>query len=292
MRTHLIFPLIFFLLSFAAYSAETAPSFAEARKKASETKSDFIICAYGEDWDTVGMRFKKQVWDVPSTFSLIDAGTVISTVNILDSPSKEEAEKQKEKNKGFGEGLKSLPQIYLFDSSGHCYATLYGNELPKTSDKLAKELQELQSERKKRDSYIEQSGKASSAKEKARLLGMAGEIPGLNRPKFILDEIKKIDAKDESGYIKRFTFNIFSYQKYLKEPKDTALKAFDEVLSSPAYTAYQKQQILGLQSTYLRRNKGSQEEIKNTLKKMRDLDPNSLQGKAAVNAAKTYVKES
>lgn len=290
MKTSSLFLFALILTFSPIHSAEQVPAFPDAKQKAKETGTDFIVCAYGKSWDTVGQKFKKQTWDIPATFTLLEPKTLITTIDVLDSPTKEEEENQKKINNGFNESLRSLPQVFLFDSAGHCYATLYGDELPKTSGTLAKELQKLQNLRKKRDAYIEQSKKAPSAKEKGRLLGLAGDIPGLSRPKSLLEELKKADPKDESGYQKRFTFNIYDYHKYLKEPKETALKAFNEVVSSPAYSAQQKQLVLGLQSTYLRKNKASQKEIEDTLKKMRNLAPDSLQGKAAVNAAKAYIK--
>lgn len=278
-------------LGIPVWSALPAASVTEAKAKAKETDADYVVLAYGKDWDKVGTRFKKTVWDKPGTFEKLESKTLVTGIEILENPTKEEEEKQKSEQKAFGQGVKSLPQIYLFDKTGFCYASFYGEELPRSMEKLSAKLQASQSLRKKRDALVARSEKASSGKEKARLLGQAGEIKGISRPKSLVDQIKKVDPKDESGYQKRFSFNIFDYHKYLKEPKEEALKAFTEVVNSPAYTPEQKQLVLGLQSTYLRKNKGTEKELQDTFRKMRSLDPNSLMGKAAVNAMKAYGKK-
>lgn len=278
------------LLLPSAYAVEKADTVAEAKQKARETNEDYIVLAYGKDWEYLSTEYKKRVWDNPVSFEKLDGKTLVCSVTFAENPTQEEAQQENERNKEFGQGVTCFPQVYLFDKTGFCYATLYGSQLPKRADQLALKLESLQKARKKRDALIARSAEAGNGKEKAKLLGQAGEIPSLHRPGNILEELKKADPEDESGYQKRFTFNAYEFHKYFNVPKDEAMKAFKEAIASPAYTPEQKQMILGVQSTVLRRNNGTNKELRDTFQKMYSLAPNSPMGKAAKNAMKAYVK--
>lgn len=270
---------------------EIIPTFNDARKKAAASNADFIVCAYGDGWEKLSSQFKEKVWDNEKSFSSLESQTILTTIRILENPTKEQEEDLKKIQGDFKESIHSLPQIYLFDKTGFCYAKLRGTEVSKNPSKLVSEIKELQNKRKKRDDLIARSSQAASKKDKGRFLGQAYEIPDLNRPKSVLAELKKVDPEDESGYQKRFSFNIYDYHKYLDEPKEKAMQAFKDALNSSAYTNQQKQSILGVQSTYQRKHNAPQSELGETFRKMNALDPHSINGKAATNAAKSYINK-
>lgn len=260
---------------------------AEAKTKAQAAKADFIVMAYGGDWDRLGKSYLARCWK-PSV-KLISASTYLSIAVYPQNPDKKLQEQIDRQQKGVNINVSSLPSVHLFDASGFCYATLSGDQLPRTPQALADAIANLQSLRQKRDALIGQSASKQGV-EKAKLLGRAAEIPGIARNQSIIKDIEKCDSTDKSGYVKRLTFSIWPLHDCLKKPKDEALAQLDKELQTPSLTAEQKQKIYALRGTVLRRNKATAEELKQNYDKMRALAPHSMLGKAAVNAARVYAK--
>lgn len=289
MKTSLLTLLVCLLATSASFSAELVGSVSDARKKAKETKADYVVLAYGGDWDKFGKMFKERLWANPELLSQLTPSTLATEMTWPENPTKEEQEKRKELIKDFGENPRSLPAIFFFDQEGFCYASLTGAQMSKKPAELAKQLKDTQKLREKRDAMLSQASTLSGA-EKAKILGLSGEIPGLNRQKNLVDELKKCDPDDKSGYQKRFTFDPWKYHKLLEGPLEDGAKELDAMVADPAYTAEQKQIILGIKSTLQRKNKADKAQIKATFEKMKALDPNSVFGKSADKAIQEYAK--
>lgn len=277
------------LLSSPLFAVETAPTVTDAMAKAKEIKSDYLVFVYGGDWDGFGKSYKERVWAKPETLSLAQPNTIVTEYTYPEHPTEAEKEARKQLQKDFGQGTSSVPSLYFFDKNQFCYATLHGDKMDKNPLLLAKRIKEAQDLRNKRDEYLAQAEKLSGV-EKAKLLGTAYDIQGLNRPKEAVDELKKCDPDDASGYQKRFTFDPWKYHSVFEKPLAEGLKELDAVVADPAYTAEQKQTILGIKSTYLRRNKADKNQIREVFVKMKSLDPNSVFGKAAEKGLELYAK--
>lgn len=277
------------LLSSPLIAVETAPTVSEAKVKAKEIKSDYLVFVYGGDWDRFGKSYKERVWAKPETLSLAQPNTIVTEYTYPEHPTEQEKEARKQLQKDFGQGTASLPSLYFFDKNQFCYATLHGDKMDKNPLLLAKRIQKTQNLRKKRDEYLTQAEKLSGL-EKAKLIGAAYDIEELNRPQEVVNELKKCDPEDASGYQKRFTFDPWKYHSVFEKPLAEGLKELDAVVADPAYTAEQKQAILGIKSTYLRRNKADKNEIREVFIKMKALDPKSIFGKAAEKGIELYAK--
>ncbi|MEG1508198.1 MAG: hypothetical protein RR138_03140 [Akkermansia sp.] len=289
MKSFYIITLSSLIVAGALQAATVVNSPQEAKKQAKEKQADCIVMVYGGDWDRLGQNYKKKCWDMPSVQNGIDAATFTSTLTFDQTTDKAKRAEVDKRIKEMAINTSSLPTISFFDKTGFEYCVLFGDTLPKNANALLTRIKQVQALRQKRDELITKS-QGLNGIEKAKALGSAGDIGGIKRAPSLVEELKKCDPKDESGYVKRFTFEIWPLHQYLDKPKDEALKAIDAELASKSLTASQKQKIYGLRSTILRRNKASNEELKDNFKKMHDLDPDSVDGKAAVKAMKLYVK--
>lgn len=263
----------------------------EARQKATRDHVDCLVLVYGKDWDRIGAVFRQKVWNQDSVQQAMGNKTVSSVLEVPQNLSKEENDIfEKDVRKKVGANVRSMPGIAFFDAKGFCYASLSGSDLPRESMRLAEKIRQTMELRAKRDALLAEASR-KEGQEKARLLCMAGEIRGINRDPEILKELKKCDPEDKSGYVGRYTFNVFDLQPKLKDvSKEEGLKILDEALRIPRLTAEQKQKIYGLRGSFLRWQKASAAEQKENYKRMRDLDPNSFYGKAAVNASKAFAQ--
>ncbi len=270
----------------AAVPAETV---VKAKEQAKSSKADYVVLAVGGEWDKFSTRFKKSVWSQPESIAGLAPDTLVTEIVLPQNPSKEEAEAMQTQNKALNSHPQCLPSVMIFDQTGFCYAVFGGDTLAKSPPALSRQMQAAQKLREKRDQMIAKAETLNGV-AKATLLGKAGEIEGLNRPDSLLKAIKDCDPEDESGYQKRFTFQPWPLHQYIKENAEEGLKVMDKMLSDPAYTTEQKQMILAVRGTVLRNNKGSKEDIRANFKKMKDLDPKSMLGKAAANAMEIYGK--
>ncbi len=263
----------------------------EARHKAMADKVDCLVLVYGKDWDRVGAAFRERIWNQASVQKVMGEKTLSAVLEVPQNLSQEEGDKfEKDVRKKVGANVRSMPGIAFFDGKGFCYATLSGSDLPKDSAGLATKIRQTMELRSKRDALLEEASRKEGA-EQARLLCSAGEVRGINRDPEILKELKKCDPEDKSGYLGRYTFNVFDLQPKLKGvSKEDGLKILDEALKTPRLTAEQKQKIYGLRGSFLRWQKASAAEQKENYKLMHDLAPNSLYGKAAINASKAFAK--
>lgn len=282
------------MLVVTADAAIKAVSVAEAQEQAKKTNSDYVVFVYGKGWDHLSTQYKARVWDQPETQAQLEPNTLVCEIYLAENPTEEEQNAQKERNKGFGETVRSYPSVFMFGKDGSCYAALGGKDnLPNNSNAVARKMAQLQRLARKRDAIMAQAGKAEGV-QKAKLIGTAYDLPNLrHNNKEMLKEIKKADPDDKSGYVRRLSFSAWDLHQYLdkeKFSKEEALKVMDEMLKDPAYTTVQKQEILGVRGTLLRRNKTEKSELSRNYLMMKKLDPNSMYGKAADQAIEHYAK--
>lgn len=277
----------FCLSATVLHAGQYVDSPAEAAQKSKSAKADLIVMAYGGEWDRIGKAYFNKCWK--PAIKMIDPGTFVSTAEFPENPDKATKEKLEKEYKGLSMDFGSLPALFLFDGEGFCYASLWGQKLPKSPSSLAALIADLQAKKKKCNELVAQ-GRAAKGVEKAKLLGMAAEVQGINRNPQLVKDITAADPKDESGYVKKLTFSIWPLHECFDKPKEEALALLDKELASPHLSAEQKQTIYGVRGTVLRRNKATPQELKENYEKMYSLDPQSLLGKAAIKAMKAYAQ--
>lgn len=279
------------LCSVMGQAVERLDSITTIKEKAKAQKTDYAIYAYGGDWDHMGTEMKKTLWDQDEIFARASKNILAGVVIVPEGLDKEQRKAHNEKYKDFKEGITSLPCLYLLDQNGFCYFKAFGSAIPKTTEQLASLIRQKQDLRQQRDALIDQAQKAQGI-AKAECFGKAAAIGGINHPKSYVDEIKKNDPKDTTGYVRRFNFSAWNLQNKvnIKQPTEDSLKLIDEMVKDKAYTPQQKQEMLGLKSTIQRKLKKNKSEIKATFEQMKALDPSSVWGKSVPYAIKAYCE--
>lgn len=293
MKTIITLLSLLFLHTSLIEAAVNIPSFPEAQKKAKETQADFIVLLYGKDWDRFSNAYREKIWNNPTTFAHLEPNTIVCDIYYSTSHEGEEKKKDDKRNEGFKESIESYPSVYMFRADGTCYAILRGKEhLPMSAPALSKKMAQLQHLSREYEKLIALAEKAEGS-EKAKLLGKAAELSPLkiNKGK-LLEEIKKADPEDSSGYTRRLSFSIWDLNQYLKEetPFEDAMKELDKMLTDPAYTTLQKQQIYLARGRVIKLKTDNKTDLINNYKMMEKLNPSSLYGKAAQQALELYCK--
>lgn len=288
--------------SLLALSLLLAPLTATAYQKAENieqgktlvTDDGYAIVTYADGWDKYSKKTAEMMMADPAVTKAL-GNAVVMTLPVPNVTSKEETEANK---KRFGNMDLSFPNVYpaiiLYDKTGRRLADVcipYSER--KNPAAVAAKVSKAMDGAHKQAELLK---KAESAKgvEKARLLGQASAIAGINRPNKVVDAIKKEDPKDESGMVRIAGLNLFATAIESASTKDweADLASMKELMENPLLTAEQKQQACCICIGLLRRNGGParKAELKEMIAKLRSLDPNSLLGKSAIDAERMWIK--
>jgi len=176
--------------------------FAAAKKKAASEKKDLLVDFTGSDWCGWCMKLNKEVFQhdafkkgVADKFVLVEIDFPRDKSKQSDALQKQNAELQKSYQ------VAGFPTILLMDSQGRPFAnTGYRAGGP---EKYLEHLKELQSKRIKRDEALAAAEKLSGVAKAKALVAVLEDLPEdyLGHYQSIIDEIAKLDPKDESGFV-------------------------------------------------------------------------------------------
>ena len=279
-----------------------SPNQAENFTKAMEAVTDdgYIAFAYAADWDRYSESFAK-AWITNADIQKAagSARLLLAPVyqNVTDKVKKEQEAfwgPIPEKNRGFHD--ETYPAIMFFDKDGRHYADVYGPDmLTRPVADIAADVAGKLELLHQQEALLKKSAAASGA-EAAKYLGDAATMEGINRPDKVAEKLKELDPEDESGYVRRVTFDGLAFagekRKQVadcssKEARWAAIqdviKEVEGKLEDNAYTAVQKQEMCAAVIGVLHRDggyKGSLQ-IPRWCKRMAELDPESLLGRSA-----------
>lgn len=165
---------------------------------------------------------------------------------------------------------------------------------PEVAWMLVSIISHKQSQRKKRDGFLNQAKKQEGVK-KAETLYLAVETDAGLR-KEALKQLKACDPENKSGYLSLLEFNgrgaIGHANKLAGEKKfDEALAWLDEQASQPKLNTEQKQWILAAKGNVYRRWDGHLKEMNQAFRAAHELDPDSVVGKACLRLAEKFYKQ-
>lgn len=272
----------FLLMAPVSAGVTPATNIEQGLERAQKSKKDCLIFAYG-DWDAYSNDIYKACWKSTSALGKeLENSTIVAEANFPQNPTESEKNSFKKKANGYPGTPPCLPSVAFVDASGFHYATVSGTALGGEEKQFALALGEVQKKRIQRDEILKQA-KLKKGVERAKMIGSAADIPGI-RPdtKTLLALIKDCDPSDMSGYIRRLSFDIFKLQDDLTgEELKKRLEMLDEIINDEGYSIEQRQMVLGLRAGELNRAGGDNEKaIQETYKKMYQLDPKSIFGRA------------
>ena len=278
------------LAPLTATAYQTAQNIEEAKTKV--TDDGIAVVMYARDWDKYSKKTAELMLADPAVTKALGQAVVIR-MDVPNVTSKEETEANK---KRFGKLDLSFPNVYpaivLYDKNNRRLADIC---IPFAERKdpaaVAKKVQAAMDAARKQAKLLAQAESASGV-DKARLIGQAAAVPGVNRPNDVAKQLKQLDPKDETGLYEVATLNLFATAIESAGTKDweADLARMKKLMANPMLTTFQKQQACCIAIGLLRRHgkMARREELRQMIKTLRELDPDSVLGKSATDAARLW----
>lgn len=260
---------------------------AKAQERAAG-KRDYLVLCYGE-WDKFSNGIYKNIWRSANELNKhMEGGTVITEAVYMQSPTDADKKRMQKQNEGFKDLPRCLPSVYMYDADGFLYAVLAGGELPGGPDQFAQALAEVQKKRIERDELIKK-GKSARDEERANFFRQAGDIQGIRISPKLLALAKEYFPGNKYGLIDRFSFDIFNLHHIYEKPLEEGIKEIDKYVNNDkTYSQEQRQTVLGLKASFLRKKGGKDEDIKACYEQMVKINPETFMGKAGKGALDSY----
>lgn len=273
-------------------AAKQYSNFEAATQKVTDT--GYILFFYPAGWDKYGEKFCKKL--ISSEAVCNAAGDAVMLMAPVYQRGNDETAAKAKKimgNLGYPGSMSNIsyPAVVFYEKGGRCYSTLCGEELMNASVSEAAELIKKRLDAKKhQQSLLDQSGAATDAKEKNRLLLESSRVPDLEWPGGLKQAMRNNDASDTHGYLAALDFG-FGVKK--DESMEDFLKRLDQVLDNKMLSNWQKQRACAAAIGHIRRSYGTMaggELITKYAKAMRKLDPESTLGVSAPVVMRDWVR--
>jgi len=280
-------PLLFLALVTAAHAARL-PDFTAALEHAKAEHTPFAVYFHGSDWNKPGEKLLA-VWNDPRFESGLDPAMPLVTIDRKEAPSPADEELAK-RNAACDPPLRSLPAVALFDSDGRLVASLAGTPEIEKAGGLPRALAGMLAVLKDRDLAWERARK-SSGLQRANLLGSGLDRMNLglgpkNVYQTVLEEMKKADPKDQSGYLAKYTFSSRALLDMVMKRAEAGEQAEAEkelaaLARQPRLDKKQLQELHAARFALYQRWPDKKDQSRRALEDMRRADPRSDLGRAA-----------
>ena len=252
-RAALLAALVTTGIAFAGGEGWTS-DFEAAKKEAAASKKSLLIDFTGSDWCGVCIELEKEVFSQDTFKTGVKDKFVLVELDFPQDKSKLSDATHKQ-NEQLAEkfAIEGYPTIFLADEEGKPFA-MTGYQ-PGGAAEYVKHLDELLAKRKVRDEALATAGKAEGV-PKAKALVQALEAMELNDVLVAnfypgtVDEIKKSDPSDETGYAKKLAVrermaNIEKEVTELAQKQDLpgALSAVDKALKEGGFEPEDSQKV-------------------------------------------------
>ena len=307
MHVHTIMKKTLFLTLAAACLLAPQPGTAatvyktQAEAAQSVTEDGYMLVVYAKGWDRFSEPFCKEIIANPEIQAAAgDAALILAPFYQYATP--EDNQKQAAVWGSLEEprahSNETYPCILMYDKNGRLYGRVQGTSFLKGSmAERAAEIKAKLEARHKQEELMTQAGAANGV-ERAKLVGEACAIQGIERPSGWREIVKAADPNDESGMVRRLNFDYYGFsQKYCASQKDGGLelgpeatiKEMEKFLKDPAYTPEQKQIFHAVIIGTLRRSGAGATQLKGAVMEMKRLAPESHLGVTADQYIKLYA---
>lgn len=285
------------ILILAAPMASAMVKATDFEKGSKKVKDDgYVIVAYADGWDRYSEKMCKALLKASPVSSALGRAVVLE-VGVPQRPTEERREKLKKRLGKLelppGTHNTSYPAFIFYDKNGRRYSIICGSDMVFPEPKeLAEKIKARIEGLKQQEELLAQAEKASGT-QRAELLGQVSVIPHIARPDKVVDQIKKADSSDQSGYIRRLNFQPWGFVEGLvkngKAPE--AIKKLETMLQDSAYSPEQKQIFYAAIIGFYHRGKSAEDKAKipDLAEKMRALNPESDLGRAASTVARDWA---
>lgn len=262
------------------------------------TEDGYIVFAYAEDWDDFSERVCNKLMTADAVIQASGHAVFMrAPIPNFMTPERQAANKERFGPLNVGDAP-SYPAILMITKSGRLYSIISGSFMRKAAPKkVSKMIQERLAGMKRQEELLEKS-KSAKGVECAKLIGEAADIPDImpiKNKNQIINDIKKLDPKDESGYARRLQdpFSFVGEIVGLEKSKgwEAALEQVETYLKDPVYTPEHKEALHALAIGLLRRhgNIKSAAAIRNHTAAMQELNTKSYINKSAKIAEREWA---
>ena len=262
----------------------------KAKKTAAAEGRDLLMDFTGSDWCSWCIKLHKEVFDLEAFKTAAPKNFVLVELDFPNDKSKLSKELQEQNAKLQTQfAIQGFPSIVLTDAGGRPYAQT--GYQPGGADVYLKHLDELRAVKTKRDAAWKKAEGAQGT-EKAKFLadGLKALDPDLAAVHYkpVIDEIAKLDPKDETGVTESFAFKADLESLKAKvmeaarkgEAGGARKEAGDFLTAHPKATAQQKQEaLMAVLNTY--RPPKDNEAVLKLMDEIKALDAESEAGKRA-----------
>ncbi len=275
----------------------------KTQEEAASTVTDdgYILFTYAAGWDRFSEPFMKKVIAEPAIQKAAgNAALILAPLYQYATPddTAQHSAVWGALEQPAARTMETHPSLLMYDKSGYLYGRVQGTLLIKGSiSEVAAEVRK-KLEAKKQQEAIMAKAEAASGVEKAKLIAEACAVEGIERPNGYLDMVKSADPGDQSGMVRRLSFDYYGFsQKYCGKDSDGGLELgaektiqeMEKFLKDPAYTAEQQQIFHAVIIGTLRRNGASAVQLKGAVQEMKRLAPESHMGVSADQYIKVYA---
>ena len=264
--------------------------FEKAKKTAATEGKDLLMDFTGSDWCSWCIKLHKEVFDLDAFKTSAPKNFVLVELDFPQDKSKLSKDLQEQNAKLQTQfAIQGYPSIVLADSSGRPYAQT--GYQPGGAETYLKHLDELRAVKTKRDEAWKKADGAQGS-EKAKFLadGLKAldlEIAAVHY-KPVIDEIAKLDPKDETGVTASFAFKAdleavkAKVMEAAQKGEGGARKTVDDFITAhPKASAQQKQEaLMAVLNTY--RPPKDNEAVLKLMGDVKALDAESEAGQRAV----------
>lgn len=271
----------------------------EAAKAA--TDDGYMLVVYAKGWDRFSEPFCKKIIEAPEIQEAAgNAGLILAPFYQYASGDDKAAQATVwgSLSEPSASSMETYPCILMYDKNGYLYGRVQGTSFLKgTMQEIAAEVKAKREAKRKQEEIMAQAAEASGL-ERAKLVGEACAVEGIERPAGYREIVKAADPKDESGMVRRLNFDYYGFsQKYCASQKDGGLelgpeatiKEMEKFLKDPAYTPEQKQIFHAVIIGTLRRSGAGTSQLKGAVLEMKRLAPESHMGVSADQYIKLYA---
>ena len=263
--------------------------FEKAKQTAAKEGKDLLMDFTGSDWCSWCIKLHKEVFDLDAFKAAAPKNFVLVELDYPRDKSKLSKEVQEQNAKLQTQfAIQGYPSIVLADASGRPYAQT--GYQPGGVDVYLKHLDELRAVKTKRDEAWKKAEGAQGT-EKAKFLADGLKALDLDLAavhyKPVIDEIAKLDPKDETGVAGSFAFKAdleavtAKVMEAARKGEGGARKEVDDFIAAhPKATAQQKQEaLMAVLNTY--RPPKDNEAVLKLMGEVKALDAESESGKRA-----------
>ncbi|MEI7910103.1 MAG: hypothetical protein WCK77_10740 [Verrucomicrobiota bacterium] len=272
----------------SAAHGQRVADFTAALGLAKASKANIAVFVHGSDWNRPGEAAAK-VWNNPRFLSALGAGVLLLDMDRKENPTAADAALAKLNEPGNPQ-LRSIPAIALYDCGGRLVGSYAGTAEIDAAGGLLSATKKLAVTCRERDQVWQIASGSSGVMKAARLgQGLDGMNIGLGPKdvyKPVLEDIRKADPEDKSGYIGKYTFSSdalvgLAIDKAEHKQFEEADKEFAKWDANPRLSPRQRQELQAARFALYQRWPAKKQDCKPLLKKMRDIDPKSELGRAA-----------